>query len=153
MPPNSVAVIDPATNDVVQAIQVGIRPGPITAGGGEVWVGNRDDHNLTRIDMRTRRPAGTLSLDGRTPTRLAFDRGTVWVAHGLLGNVSLVDAQLGDVVRVTPVTQKGVYSSAGSVAAGAGAIWAVFGDATLAQLSVRRGRSWTGPRRTVRPPG
>ena len=107
VPPNSVAVIDPATNDVVQAIQVGIRPGPITAGGGEVWVGNRDDHNLTRIDMRTRRPAGTLSLDGRTPTGLAFDRGTVWVAHGLLGSVSLVDAQLGDVVRVTPVTREG----------------------------------------------
>ena len=35
---------------------------------------------------------------------------------------------------MTPVTEKGVYSSAGSIAAGAGAIWAVFGDATLAQL-------------------
>ena len=134
VPPNSVAVIDPATNDVVQAIQVGIRPGPITAGGGDVWVGNRADRTLTRIDGRTRRPAGTISLDRRTPTGLAFDRGAVWVAHGLLGSVSLVDAGLGDVVRVIPVTRKGAYSSAGSVAAGAGAIWAVFGDATLAQI-------------------
>ena len=134
VPPNSVAVIDPATNEVVQAIQVGIRPGPITAGAGEIWVGNRDDHHLMRIDMRTRRPAGTTSLEGRTPTGLAFDRGTVWVAHGLLGSVSVVDAHLGDVVRVTAVTRKGTYSAAGSVAAGAGAIWAVFGDATLARL-------------------
>ena len=134
MPPNSVAVVDPATNDVVAAIQVGIRPGPITAGDGALWVGNLDDRNLTRIDARSQRPAGTVSLDGRTPTGLTFDRGTVWVAHGLLGSVSLVDAQFGNVASVTPVTRRGVYSSAGSVAAGAGAIWAAFGDATLARL-------------------
>ena len=134
VPPNSVAVVDPATNDVVAAIQVGIRPGPITAGDGALWVGNLDDRNLTRIDARSQRPAGTVSLDGRTPTGLTFDRGTVWVAHGLLGSVSLVDAQFGNVASVTPVTRRGVYSSAGSVAAGAGAIWAAFGDATLARL-------------------
>jgi YVTN family beta-propeller protein len=73
-------------------------------------------------------------LEGRTPTGLAFDRGIVWVAHGLLGSVSRVDAQFGNVVGVTPVTEKGLYSSAGSIAAGAGEIWAVFGDATLARL-------------------
>ena len=84
-------------------------------------------------DDLKRRPR-PISIEGRTPTGLAFDRGTVWVAHGLLGNVSVVDAHLGDVVRVTPITEKGSYSSAGSVAAGAGAIWAVFGDATLARL-------------------
>ena len=118
VPPNSVAVVDPATNDVVAAIQVGIRPGPITAGDGALWVGNLDDRNLTRIDARSQRPAGTVSLDGRTPTGLTFDRGTVWVAHGLLGSVSLVDAQFGNVASVTPVTRRGVYSSAGSVAGG-----------------------------------
>ena len=140
VPPNAVAVIDPATNRVVNEIQVGIRPGPITAGGGEIWVGNRDDRNLTRIDVQSQRPAGTVPLDGRTPTGLAFDRGTVWVAHGLLGSVSLVDATFGDVVGLTPVTRKGAYSSAGSVDAGAGAIWAVFGDGTLARLERTTGK-------------
>ena len=135
VPPDSVAVIDPATNDVIEAIQVGIRPGPITAGGRFVWVGNRDDRNLTRIDERTRRPAGTFSLEGRTPTGLAFDRGIVWVAHGLLGSVSRVNAQFGDIVGVTQVTEKGAYSSAGSVAADArGVVWAAFGDGTLVWL-------------------
>jgi YVTN family beta-propeller protein len=134
VPPNSVAVIDPARNAVIEAIQVGIRPGPVTTGGGAVWVGNLTDRNLTRIDARTMRPAGTVSLEGRTPTGLAFDQGIVWVAHGLLGSVSRVDAQFGNVVGVRPVTEKGPYSSAGSIAAGAGEIWAVFGDATLARL-------------------
>ena len=89
----------------------------------------------SRESMRDRsgRPGRSRSTDAlrRGST---FDRGTVWVAHGLLGSVSLVDAQFGNVASVTPVTRRGVYSSAGSVAAGAGAIWAAFGDATLARL-------------------
>lgn len=135
VPPNSVAVIDPATNKVVQAVQVGLRPGPITAGGGAVWAGNLDERNLTRIDMRTRRPAGTVSLGGRSPTGLAFDRSIGWVAHGLLGSVSRVDARFTNVTGVTEVTEKGTYSSAGSVAADpTGSVWALFGDGTLARL-------------------
>ena len=134
-PPNSVAVIDPDTNTVVKSIQVGIRPGPITAGAGFAWVGNMGDRNLTKIDIQNQTFAGTVPLDERTPTGLAFDRGVVWVAHGLLGSVSRVSAQFGDVVGVTPVTEKGIYSSTGSIAAGdVDAIWAVFGDATLARL-------------------
>ena len=140
VPPNSVAVIDPATNEVVDVVQVGLRPQSIAAGGGAIWVGNLDERNLTRIDMRTRRPAGTVPLDERTPTGLAFDRGTVWVGHGLLGSVSLVDAQFGKVARVEPVTKKGAYSAAGSVAVGAGAVWAVFGDGTLARLERETGQ-------------
>ena len=77
VPPNSVAVIDPTTNHVVAVIQVGIRPGPITGGRGTLWVGNLDDRNLTRIDTRSRRPAGTVSLEGRTPT------GSVRPEHGV----------------------------------------------------------------------
>jgi streptogramin lyase len=147
VPPNSVAVIDPATNDLVDTIQVGLRPQPIAAGGGAVWVGNLDERNLTRIDARSRRPAGTIPLDGRSPTGLAFDRGTVWVGHGLLGSVSLVDPQFGEVTHVTPITEKGAYSSTGSVAAGAGAVWVVFGDGTLARLDPATGRV-TGRSRT-----
>ena len=133
--PNSVAVIDAATNEVVAQVPVGLRPGPIASGRGFVWVGNLEDRNLTRIDVARRANAGTFALGQRTPTGLAVDRGVVWVGHGLLGSVSRVDAQFGNVVGVTPVTEKGVYSSAGHVAADAtGAVWAVFGDGTLAEL-------------------
>src|SRR5215211_5990836 len=45
--PNSVGVIDPKTNRVVDEVPVGIRPGPIAFGGGRVWVGNLDDRDLT----------------------------------------------------------------------------------------------------------
>jgi YVTN family beta-propeller protein len=138
--PNSVAVIDPATNDVVTQVPVGLRPGPIAAERAFVWVGNLEDRSLTRIDVARRTMAGNFPLGGRTPTGLAVDRGVVWVGHGRLGSVSRVDAEFGHVLGVTPVAERGIYTSTGSVAADAtGAIWVVFGDGTLARLD-RAGR-------------
>jgi YVTN family beta-propeller protein len=151
--PNTVAVIDPATNEVVDAVQVGLRPGPITAGPIAIWVGNLDDRNLTRIDGGSRRPAGTVDLGGRTPTGLAFDRGAVWAAHGRLGSVSVVDARFGDVAKVVDVTDKGAYSSAGSITAGAGGIWAVFGGGTLAGLEPETGEVTATARTDASPAG
>ncbi len=37
---NHVGVIDPQTNEIVAEVPVGIRPGPIAAGAGSIWVGN-----------------------------------------------------------------------------------------------------------------
>ena len=37
---NSVAVVDAATNQIVDDVVVGDYPGPIAAGNGSVWVGN-----------------------------------------------------------------------------------------------------------------
>ena len=86
-------MIDPETNTIVDEIQVGIRPGPVAVGGGSVWVGNLDDQTLTRIDAGATVDDGTISLDDRTPTGLAFGEGAVWVAHGQLGALSRVDPQ------------------------------------------------------------
>jgi YVTN family beta-propeller protein len=139
--PNSVAVIDPATNDVVTQVPVGLRPGPIAAERAFVWVGNLEDRSLTRIDVARRTMAGNFPLGGRTPTGLAVDRGVVWVGHGRLGSVSRVDAEFGHVLGVTPV----------SVAADAtGAIWVVFGDGTLARLD-RAGRVADSTAATISP--
>ena len=59
--PNNVGVIDPKTNEIVDEVPVGIRPGPIAAGEGSVWVGNTDDRTLTRVNVRTRANAGARS--------------------------------------------------------------------------------------------
>ena len=83
VPPNSVAVIDAKTNRVVDTVPVGVRPGPLAAGLGSVWVGNIDDESLSRIDLKTRRVVKTISLEA-TPTATAVGLGAVWVVHGLL---------------------------------------------------------------------
>ena len=84
--PNHVGLIDPATNEIVAEIPVGIRPGPVAAGEGSVWVGNLEDRTLTRIDPVER------TADSDDPSRRIghrresrSDLDAVWVAHGLRG--------------------------------------------------------------------
>ena len=102
-PPNSVGVIDAATNTIVAAIPVGLRPGPVAAGPGSLWVGNLDDRNLTKIDPQARSVEATISLDNRTPTGLAVGAGALWVAHGLLGELSRIEPQFGRVTHTITV--------------------------------------------------
>jgi len=132
--PNHVGVIDPETNEIVAEIPVGIRPGPIAAGSGSVWVGNLQDRTLTRIDTRQRSAAATISLENRTPTGIAVGEGAVWVAHGLRGQVSRVDLQFNQVTNTIDVAGDTFVSQNGSAAVGAGAVWAVFSDSTLVRI-------------------
>lgn len=136
--PNQVAVIDTTTGSVVDAVDVGIRPGPVTVGAGSVWIGNIDDRTLTRIDLVTRRLVKTIPL-GATPTAITFGAGAVWAAHGLTGRVSRVDPQFGSVSSAA-VTGRSLYYSSAGITAGAGSVWAVFGDSTLARLAPPGGR-------------
>ncbi|MET0938564.1 MAG: hypothetical protein ABWY51_05010, partial [Gaiellaceae bacterium] len=131
---NHVGVIDPETNEIVAEVPVGIRPGPIAAGEGSVWVGNLDDRTMTRIDPAERAAVATVSLDDRTPTGIAVGLGAVWVAHGLLGQLSRVDPQFGRVTQSIDAAGTAFGSPNGSVAVGAGSVWVVFGDSTLARV-------------------
>jgi YVTN family beta-propeller protein len=136
--PNNVGVIDPKTNRIVAEIPVGLRPGPIAVGNGSVWVGNVADRTLTHLDARSRSNAGTISLDNQTPTGIALGAGAVWIAHGFLGKLSRVDLQFGRVTKTVNVAQP---SDGGVVAVGGGAVWAAYGESTLARIdpiSVRR---------------
>ena len=48
--PNSVALIDPETNAVVDDIPVGNSPSSVAVGEGAVWVLNGDDRTVSRVD-------------------------------------------------------------------------------------------------------
>ena len=47
---DAVAAIDPGSNRVVGAVSVGARPSEIAAGSGSLWVVNRDDRSVSRVD-------------------------------------------------------------------------------------------------------
>jgi YVTN family beta-propeller protein len=132
--PNHVGIIDPKTNEIVDEIQVGLRPGPVAVGGGAVWIGNLDERTLTKIDAKRRTIGGTYALDNRTPTGIAVGAGSVWVAHGALGKLAAVDPEFGQVTKTIDVAGEALGSTNGSVAVGAGAVWAVYGDSTLARI-------------------
>jgi DNA-binding SARP family transcriptional activator/DNA-binding beta-propeller fold protein YncE len=96
---DSVAVIDPGTDTIVGEIPVGDRPTGPAVGEGSVWVGNRDDNTLLRIDPK--------SLDVRTiglglePIDVEVGAGSVWV----LSDQALlrVDPAINDVVATAPL--------------------------------------------------
>jgi len=82
--PNSVAVIDAATREVVDAIPVGMSPGPIAAGRDSLWVINVNDRTLMKIDAVARSAVASVGLPTPTgrlsPTlRLAVAPHDVWV--------------------------------------------------------------------------
>ncbi len=126
-------------------ISVGLRPGPVAQGAGAVWVGNVGDRNLTRIDLDDGSAAPTVvSLESVTPTGIVVGEGAVWVAHGLAGALSRVEPQFGRVTHVIDVTGRPYATPFGGVAVGAGYVWAVFGDSTLARIdpvAIRESRS------------
>ena len=96
---DSVAVIDPGTDTIVGEIPVGGRPAGLAVGEGSVWVGNRDDNTLLRIDPR--------SLDVRAiglsvaPTDVEVGAGSVWVLSDWA--VLRVDPATSDVVDTVPL--------------------------------------------------
>lgn len=77
--PNSVAVIDIASNRVVKVLPVGQTPTSVVYGEGAVWVLNSDEQTVSQLDissgarLRTQpAPAGA--------TELAIGAGALWVA-------------------------------------------------------------------------
>jgi YVTN family beta-propeller protein len=128
--PNSVAIIDPEKNAVVDTVLVGAMPGPVVVGEGSVWVANLQDRNLARIDAARRSVVRRIALEA-TPTGLAVGEGAVWIVYGRLGTVSSVDPQFNVVGE--PI-DPGLPSARGSVAVGNGAIWVAFDTSFLVRL-------------------
>jgi YVTN family beta-propeller protein len=131
--PNSLAIIDPASNKVSGSVPTGVRPSSVAGGAGSIWVANLDDRTLSRIDPKTQSVQRTLPLDA-TPTGIASGSGAIWVANGLLGTVSRVDPSIDDVTETIDVTER---SSSGAVAVGEGFVWAVYGNSVLGKIDPR----------------
>jgi serine/threonine-protein kinase len=123
--PNSVAVIDPASNKVEKGIHVGVGPDAVAAGRNSVWVANTEDETISRIDARTKELVrGAIALEGHPTDLAAGGGGSAWVALGATTAVSRISAD--DVAgRPIPALGEGVAcgSPAGSVTVGGGFVW------------------------------
>jgi len=80
---DSVLRLDPTTNTAPADIPVGAEPEAVAFSGGYLWVVNREDHTISRIDPRTDTVLSTQGgLTG--PCNLAADPGGgVWVTNCL----------------------------------------------------------------------
>jgi DNA-binding SARP family transcriptional activator/DNA-binding beta-propeller fold protein YncE len=78
--PDSVAVIDPSTNALVDDIPVGNYPGPVTADDEFIYVGNIGAATMSRISPSSRTVHDTGSLSRATD--LAAVNNHLWAADG-----------------------------------------------------------------------
>ena len=76
---NSLAVIDPSSNQVVaQVPNVGAQPASIAYGADSLWVANLGDQTVARVDPATQSVTRNIPVTG-SPTGLATSPDAVWV--------------------------------------------------------------------------
>jgi YVTN family beta-propeller protein len=115
-------------------VHVGIAASFVKAGGGGLWVTDRVDNRLMRVDPAAGRVVWRLALGG-SPFGVTYGAGSVWVGSR---NASVV-------TRVNPKTKRKrarirVGGSPYSLAYGAGAVWASNESGTVSRIAPRRNR-------------
>jgi YVTN family beta-propeller protein len=81
-------------------IQVGQQPTTVVLGQGAVWVANKGDDSVSRIDPQTNRVVATIPVDGVAD--LAVGRDALW-AGGDREGVARIDPRTNRVVATVPV--------------------------------------------------
>jgi YVTN family beta-propeller protein len=118
---DSVAVVDLGRTAVVAEVRVGARPSGIAVGEGSVWVGNRDDDTLLRIDPESRTVVRTIGLAAE-PRDIAVASGSVWVATNT-GSVLRVEPTSHEVVRTIALARQREMCCPPKLAVGGAAVW------------------------------
>ena len=130
---NSVGVIDPGSNHLVAAVQVGASPLAVAAGAGSVWVTDFEAHAVSRINPHTRAVVETIPL-AAAPDGIVFGNRFAWVA-GVTGVVWRIDPQTNTVVQTIPVG-----TGPAGLAFGDGSVWvANTFDGTVTQIDSTAG--------------
>jgi YVTN family beta-propeller protein len=126
----TVSHLDPRSGTIVDAVSVGNGPVGIAAGEGAVWVANRQDDTVSRIDPTTSAVSTTVADVGRNPTAIAAGLGAIWVTNPGDGTIGRIDPATGRLdERVS------VGSSPNAIALAGGKAW----TATLPSPAEHRG--------------
>ena len=102
---------------MADAIGVGNGPIGVAVGEGAVWVANRQDGTVSRIDPGTDAITDVMSV-GREPSAIAAGDGGVWVADSSDATVTRIDPETRRVDSIIRVT-----SSPSAITVAAGSVW------------------------------
>jgi peptide/nickel transport system substrate-binding protein len=94
--------LDPSNGEVVDHIGVGIDPDAVATGAGAVWVANRADGTLARVDPHTLTVTDVIPVGGN-PVAVVADSRAVWVANAASGTITKVDPTTVRVVKTVRV--------------------------------------------------
>jgi YVTN family beta-propeller protein len=129
---DSLARIDPQTNELAATVPIGSSPTGVAAGERWVWAANFDDETVSQIDSETNSVARTIVVDG-SPLAVAVGEGAVWVTSTREGDTVLtkIDPVSGAVRR-----ERELGTGLALVGVGEGSVWLAVGD--LAEDTVLR---------------
>jgi YVTN family beta-propeller protein len=140
--PNSLAAIDTRTNRLTGFVPVGARPGAIAFGAGSLWVANRDDQTVSRVDPAELQIIRTLPVGG-VPTGIAASANGIWVAESSTASPGSLS-----VIRIAPdfntigapsVVDEVVPGSPGEVTANGDVVWVAPSSGLLTRLDAATG--------------
>jgi len=114
---NGVARIDDDTYKVEMWITTGRSPAGVAAGGGGVWIVNRNDNTVTHVDPNTSGVVATIPV-GKSPLGVDVGAGSIWVANAGDGTVSRIDPKSNTVIATIHVGKR-----LGGVSANDQAVW------------------------------
>jgi YVTN family beta-propeller protein len=117
-------------------IRVGNALGAVAVDGSSVWVANRGDGTVSRIDPATNRVVATIDVGGR-PTHLTAEAGAVWATtpEGL----QWIDPATNQVVQTLPLP----VGLGEAVLAFDGRLWVSLNDGTVRALNPFNGQELT----------
>jgi ABC-type branched-subunit amino acid transport system substrate-binding protein/predicted Ser/Thr protein kinase len=135
--PDSVAVLDPGSNRIVDQVAIPGQPSLVAAHGRSVWVSNTS-RTLSRIDGR--KPSVTKVVPANaTADDLVATKDAVWLLD-LEGRALVkVDAAYGSVAKRVALRaeKRPAFQSGAGVDVGRGAVWVAAGTTRLLKLDQR----------------
>lgn len=92
-PKNTIHRLDPKTNQVVAAVEVGKKPcSGLAAGFGSIWVPNCGDQTISRVDTKTNKVVATIAIGpANSEGGLAASADSIWVLTDPKGILSRID--------------------------------------------------------------
>lgn len=142
-PANSLAVIDPASNELVATVPTGIRPTDVASGQGNVWVANDADDTVTQVSTRRREVLSTTS-PGAAVGGVAVGPEDVWIADTSRSTLLRVDPDFRTVasrVRLAPLGDAFGETGPAPVAVGFGSVWVGDSVSSIARVDPASGKS------------
>ena len=88
--------------------------------GDSIWISNKPKDNLSRLDPKTNKVAGTISTGKAPCAGLAMGFGSVWVPNCGDGSVWRLDAETNKLIAKIST---GIADTEGTITAGEGSIW------------------------------
>jgi serine/threonine-protein kinase len=145
--PGRLVRIDLRTNRATRSFAVlGRSPAAIAPGAGAIWVADRSDGVLDRIDPRTGHRA-RIRIGG-SPTALAVSDSVVWVLDSSTRTLLRVDPRRHEVVGAPVSLGKDLLD----IVLSGSDLWVAAADATVTRLDARTGRPHGAPIAVDAPP-